>query len=180
MELPDDYHELGYYSPPEARRLLEALRAAGVETLAEVWDVRGAVSAADAYAGTFGFGSQIAIAVKDESMAEAGGIHSRIFGTGAGAPPEMWGGDAEHVSLLENRRELVDALDDCRTAMRGLHHEVAEVKRELDEARLHPERRAALEAAQNRNAETARSHLEKEVTLLEQIAEINAQLEGWG
>ncbi len=86
MELPDKREDdgfdvLGYYSPPEAEKFLEALEKAKIEYRAEVNDKTPEMTPIRSrLGGTFGQAVQVLISTLSTSREEVGKIHEQLFG----------------------------------------------------------------------------------------------------
>jgi len=185
-EIPDDYEYLGWYQPPEAKRLLDALEAEKIGTHAEFDDGAATNSAVEAAYGSFGGRSQILISIESIRRPDVDKIHGLIFGSGlhtmsdATNPPKKWleeEGEAE-FETLERRQQLVDELDNIERELKDLLQEATAVKRELDDGSQGPDRLAALRSAFERHSETS-NHLQSNRDKLEaELEEIDKVLYG--
>lgn len=185
-EAPEGYEVLGWYAPPEAKRLLEALDEQGIGVHAEFQNEMGRVEPVEAAMGGFGAGSRVLIAAESARRLEVDRIHSRLFGLGlptfsedeAGADEWLDRDGGDEVALLEEREGMMRRLDEVEHELRILLAEVAAVDEELQAGGQERARMDALGAAQVRNKARGNELLQLRGTLTGELGRIERLLRG--
>lgn len=174
-ELPEGFECVGWYSPSEARRLMEALDEARIEMWAHFEDGMSGGGAMNAAFGSFGASAQVLLAVEATQRVAANDIHTRLFGDGLPIVTEPSDGEDEDLDpeQFEKRARLILQLDEVKREVQALVVEVKSVAAELARPHQPIPRLAALHTALAQHQQSAaqlqaqQDRLEQELAALE-------------
>jgi hypothetical protein len=174
-DLPEGFDFLGWYSPPEARRLMTALDEAQIEMLAHFEDGLSGQSASQASFGSFGSGAQVLLAVETARRVDATAIHADLFGDGLPIFHQASEDEADwNADQMEEHSRLILQLDEVQREAQFLVEEVKAIAAELSRPGQSSAQLATWHSALAEHQEKA-LHLQREQQQLEQAL---AELEG--
>lgn len=185
-DIPSTFEYLGWYAPPEARKLLDALEKEGVPVHAEFHDGLQNLSGADVAYGGFGGSASVLIAVESARRPDVDTIHGRIFGIGLptvtseGPDADDWYDETagDEIELIERRAAVARDLDAREAELKQLLSEVAAVDAELLEGGQSPQRLDALRRARERHSHSGDRLLAEKRRLMSELQEIDSTLYG--
>ncbi len=177
VALPDGFVSLGWHQPADARRLLEALTAAGIQVHAEFDDGITGRSPLEQPLGGFGASASVLVAVEEGRFMEAEAIlrdtfgewlpvelerepggHDGGHGDGPDAGPGEWD-EAGEIERLQREDRLVGEIRQLERGLRELNDEIRAVEEEIAHRRTPPDRREVLRAAMEQHLVTAEGAL---------------------
>lgn len=165
-DLPEGFDFLGWYSPPEAKRLMDALDSAQIEMWAHFDD--GMSSPQAGLISHYGTAAQVLLAVQSDRRSAAVDLHIRLFGDGLPLfSDESMAEEETDPDQLAERSRLVLRLDEVEREASFLVEEVKALAAELARPGIPPLRWNGIQQALTQHQAMA-AQLQQEQRELEQ------------